>query len=109
MNPYLLLAMAIGAEVTGTIALRFSEGFTRLGPSALVVLGYGVAFYLLALVLKAGVPVGVAYAVWAAVGVALIALIGAVFLDESLTLTTVAGLALVIGGVVLIELGRTAA
>lgn len=108
MGAYLLLAVAIGAEVTGTVALKLSDGFTRFGPSAVVVVGYGVAFFALAQVLKAGMPVGVAYAIWAAVGVALIALIGAAFLDETLTWVTVAGLVLVIAGVVLLELGRVA-
>lgn len=109
MYPYLLLTVAIGAEVTGTLALRFSDGFSKLGPSLLVVAGYGLAFFMLSLVLKAGMPIGVAYAVWAAAGVALIATIGAVFLSESLTPTMIAGLGLVIAGVVLLELGRAAA
>lgn len=109
MPAYLLLAVAIGAEVTGTVAMRFSDGFARLWPSLIVVVGYGLAFYMLAQVLKAGMPVGVAYAIWAAAGVALIALIGAVFLSESLNPTMIAGLGLVIAGVVLLELGRSAA
>jgi small multidrug resistance pump len=105
---YLLLAVAIGAEVMGTVALKFSNGFSNLWPSLVVVLGYGVAFYMLALVLKAGLPVGVAYAIWAAVGVALIAVIGALFLGEALPPVAIAGLVLVIAGVVLLELGRAA-
>ena len=109
VGAYLLLAVAIAAEVTGTIALKFSEGFSRLGPSLVVVAGYGVAFFALAFVLKAGMPVGVAYAIWAAIGVALIALIGALFLSEPLTPVAVGGLAMVIAGVVLLELGRSAA
>lgn len=105
MNAYLLLALAIGAEVTGTISLKLSDGFSKLGPSVLVVVGYGIAFVALAMVLKAGVPVGVAYAIWAAIGVALVAIIGAMFLGETLTPTAIAGLVLVIGGVALLELG----
>lgn len=103
------LVLAIGAEVSGTIALKFSEGFSRLAPSAIVVLGYGVAFFALARVLRAGMPVGVAYAIWAAAGVALIALIGVLFLGERLTPFTIAGLASIIAGVLLLELGRAAA
>ncbi|MBK1784723.1 DMT family transporter [Prauserella cavernicola] len=106
MGAYLLFAGAVLAEVTATISLKFSQGFTKLGPSIVVIVGYAIAFALLAQVLKAGVPVAVVYAIWSAAGVALVAVIGAVFLNESLNLTMVAGLALVIGGVVLLEVGR---
>lgn len=99
------LVGAIVAEVTGTIALRFSEGFSRLGPSVLVVLGYGLAFFSLSQTLVRGMPVGVAYGVWAAIGVTLVALIGAIFLGESLTVIQIGGIALVIGGVLALELG----
>jgi small multidrug resistance pump len=102
---YLLLALAIVAEVTGTISLKLSEGFARLGPSIIVVAGYVIAFAALALVLKLGMPVGVAYAIWAAAGVASVALIGVLFLHERINLTMIGGLVLVIGGVALIELG----
>ncbi|WP_236790567.1 multidrug efflux SMR transporter [Amycolatopsis sp. GM8] len=105
MIAYLLLAVAIAAEVTGTVSLKLSDGFSKLVPSLLVVAGYGVAFALMALILKMGLPVGVVYAIWAAAGVALVALIGVVFLGEHLNLTMVGGLVLVIGGVVLLELG----
>lgn len=106
MGAYLLLGLAIAGEVTGTISLKLSDGFSKLVPSIVVVGGYGLAFVLLAQVLKAGVPIGVAYAIWAAAGVALVAIIGAVFLNEGMSWTMAAGLALVIGGVVLLELGR---
>ena len=99
------LAGAIVAEVTGTIALRSSEGFSRLGPSLLVVLGYGLAFFSLSQALVRGMPVGIAYGVWAAIGVTLVALIGAVFFGESLTLVQIGGIVLVIGGVLALELG----
>jgi small multidrug resistance pump len=105
MAAYLLLALAIAAEVTGTISLKLSDGFSKLGPSLVVAAGYLVAFVALSLVLKMGVPVGVAYAIWAAAGVAAVALIGVFFLDERINLTMVGGLLLVVGGVVLIELG----
>ncbi|GAA4673866.1 multidrug efflux SMR transporter [Pseudonocardia yuanmonensis] len=101
------LAGAIVAEVTGTVALRFSEGFSRLLPSLIVVLGYGIAFYSLSRALAGGMPIGVAYGVWAAVGVALIAIIGAVFLKEPLTWVQIGGIVLVIAGVLALELGRT--
>lgn len=101
----MLLALAIAGEVTGTVSLKLSEGFSKLVPSILVVVGYGLAFMMLAQVLKMGLPVGVAYAIWAAAGVALVALIGAVFLGEGMTWTMAGGLVLVIAGVMLIELG----
>ncbi|MFF5985684.1 DMT family transporter [Prauserella flavalba] len=108
MGVYLLFAGAILTEVTATISLKFSQGFTKLGPSILVVIGYALSFTLLAQVLKAGIPVAVVYAIWSAAGVALVAIIGTLFLGESMNLTMVAGLLLVIGGVVLLEAGRTA-
>jgi small multidrug resistance pump len=108
MGAYLLLALAIGAEVSGTVSLKLSEGFTKLGPSIVVVVGYAIAFVALSYVLKLGLPVSVAYAIWAAAGVALVAIIGVVFLKEPLNAAMIAGLALVIGGVVLIELGSAA-
>lgn len=103
--PWLLLIGAILAEVTATVSLRFSEGFTRLVPSVITAIGYGTAFFLLAQTLKLGMPVGVAYAIWAAVGVSLVAVIGALFLGEALTWVQVAGVLLIIGGVVAIETG----
>ncbi|WAL65826.1 SMR family transporter [Amycolatopsis cynarae] len=108
MAAYLLLALAITAEVSATVSLKLSDGFSKLVPSLVVVAGYLTAFVALGLVLKLGLPVGVAYAIWAAVGVAAVALIGVLFLGEHLNLTMVGGLALVIGGVVLIELGSAA-
>ena len=102
---YLVLALAIVSEVIGTISLKLAEGFTRPLPSVLVVVGYAGAFVALASVLKAGVPVGVAYAIWSAAGVALVALIGAAFLGEGITAVQVLGLVLIIGGVVAMEAG----
>ena len=104
---YLLLAAAIVAEIGATVSLKLSEGFTRLWPSVVVVVGYAIAFTALSRALKSGMPVGVAYAVWSAVGVAAVAIIGWRFLGETLNPTMVIGLALIIGGVVTLELGRT--
>ncbi len=100
---YMLLFIAILAEVIGTSALKMSEGFTKTGPSLLVVVGYGLAFYFLALVLKS-IPVGIAYAIWAGVGIALITIIGIVFFKQTLDLPAVAGIALIISGVLVINL-----
>ena len=100
---YTLLFLAIVAEVAGTSALKMSDGFTKLGPSLLVVVGYGLAFYFLALVLKS-IPIGVAYAIWAGVGIALITIIGTLAFDQKLDAPALAGIALIIGGVLVINL-----
>jgi multidrug transporter EmrE-like cation transporter len=94
-----LLTFAIVSEVAGTIALRYSEGFTKLVPSVIVVGGYGVSFWLLALVLRE-MSIGATYAVWSAVGTALIATIGMFAFGEPATALKVASLGLIILGVV---------
>ncbi|MCX4449813.1 DMT family transporter [Streptomyces sp. NPDC087866] len=101
---YGLLAAAIAAEVAGTTAMKYSEGFTRLWPSLITVAGYLLAFSLLARTLKT-LSVGTAYAIWAGVGTAAVALIGMVFLGESAGPLKVAGVLLVIAGVVVLNLG----
>jgi small multidrug resistance pump len=97
--PALFLAIAIGSEVAGTIALKYTDGFTRLVPSAIVVGGYALSFWMLALVLKE-MPVGIAYAVWAAVGTAMVAGIGIVAFGEPAGTLKLLSLALIIAGVV---------
>ncbi|MFJ7766984.1 DMT family transporter [Streptomyces sp. NPDC097107] len=101
---YLLLAGAIAAEVAGTTAMKYSEGFSRLVPSLLTAIGYVVSFGLLAQTLKV-LSVGTAYAIWAGVGTAAIAAIGVAFMGEGMTLTKAAGIALIIIGVVVLNLG----
>jgi small multidrug resistance pump len=101
---YGLLAAAIAAEVAGTTAMKYSEGFTRLWPSLLTVAGYVLAFSLLAQTLKT-MSVGTAYAIWAGVGTAAIAAIGMIFMGESASLVRITGIALVIVGVVVLNLG----
>jgi len=95
----LLLALAIASEVVATVALRSTHGYSRPLPLLVVVLGYGAAFFLLGLVLRS-IPVSVAYAVWSAVGTAAIAVIGMAILGEPVTALKVASLALIIAGVV---------
>ena len=99
MPAVLLLSIAIASEVAATVALKYADGFTRLGPSALVVAGYGVSFWMLALVLKE-LPVGLTYAVWAAVGTALIAAVGIVAFGEPAGTFKLLSLGLIIAGVV---------
>lgn len=102
---WLLLIGAILTEVTGTISLRLSDGFTRLVPSLIALTSYGIAFTLLAQVLKLGMGVGVAYGIWSSLGVTLVAVIGAVFLGDTLTWVQIVGIVLVIAGVAALELG----
>lgn len=96
---WLLLAVAIVFEVVGTSALKLSDGFTRLWPSVTVIVCYGLAFVCLARVLR-HIEVGIAYAVWAGAGTALIALIGIAWFGESVTTLKLTSLALVVAGVV---------
>jgi small multidrug resistance pump len=94
-----LLSIAIASEVAGTVALKYTDGFTRLGPSAVVIAGYGISFWMLALVLKQ-LPIGLTYAVWAAVGTALIAAIGILAFGEPASTLKMLSLGLIIAGVV---------
>jgi small multidrug resistance pump len=105
MSGWLLLAGAILTEVVATISLKLSDGFSRVVPSVVVVVGYLVSFYLLARVLSVGMSLGVVYAVWSAMGVALIVLADVLWFDERLTLVQVGGLLLVVLGVLALELG----
>jgi small multidrug resistance pump len=102
MRSYALLAMAIAAEVTGTTALKLSDGFAELGPSLVVVVGYVGSFYLLGLVLEE-LPVGLVYATWAALGIVATALVGTVLFDERLDAAAIAGMALIVAGVVVLN------
>ncbi|OUC77454.1 DMT family transporter [Streptosporangium minutum] len=101
---WLILAGAIIAEVVATTALKLSEGFAHKGWALVVVAGYAAAFVLLAQALKMQMEMGTAYAVWAGAGTAAIAAIGVLFLGESLTLAKAAGIVLIIGGVLVLNL-----
>ena len=103
MIQWMYLAIAIISEVIGTSALNASEGFTKPIPSVIVVLGYAVAFYFLSLTLKT-IPVGVVYAVWSGVGVALIALAGYILYGQKLDAAALIGMALIVAGVLVINL-----
>lgn len=100
---YVYLLLAIVAETIGTTALQASQQFSRLGPSVIVVISYGIAFYLLAMALRF-MPVGVAYAIWSGLGIVLIALIGLVMFGQKLDIAAVVGLGLIIAGIVIIQL-----
>ncbi|MGB9957131.1 DMT family transporter [Haloferax prahovense] len=98
MNPYVLLAGAIASELVGTTALKLSAGFSKPVPSLGVVVGYGLAFYLVSLTLEE-LPIGVVYGTWAALGIVGVAAIGVVVFDEPVDLTGVVGLLLILAGV----------
>jgi len=99
---WVLVVVAVVAEVTGTLALRASAGFSRLWPSVVVVVGYGVAFFLLARVIEA-LGVGPVYAAWAGLGTVGAALGGWLIFSERITAATAAGMLLVIAGVVVMS------
>ena len=100
---WLYLLVAIVAEVIATSALAASQGFSRLLPSAVVVAGYGIAFYFLSLTLRS-IPVGIAYAVWSGVGVVLISLAGLVLFGQRLDFAAMLGIGLIVAGVLVINL-----
>ncbi len=99
---FVYLILAIVAEVVATSALKASVGFTRPLPSLLVVGGYGVAFYLLSLVLRT-LPVGITYAIWAGLGIVLVTLVGIMVFGEKPDLPAVLGISLIVAGVVTLQ------
>ncbi|GCD46677.1 DMT family transporter [Streptomyces paromomycinus] len=103
---YVTLAAAIISEILATTAMKYSDGFSKLWPSLGTVLGYVVAFALLAKTLKT-MDVGTAYAIWSGAGTAVVAAIGMVFLGEAATAARIIGVVLVIAGVVVLNLGGT--
>ncbi|EXJ15906.1 DMT family transporter [Imhoffiella purpurea] len=103
MKDWILLFFAILSETLATLALKASEDFTRLWPSVVVVVGYGAAFYLLSKTLKT-IPVGISYAVWSGVGIVLITIAGWILFDQKLDLAAVIGIAMILGGVLVLNL-----
>lgn len=99
----MFLGLAIFSEVVATSSLKSTEGFTKLWPSVIVVIGYGAAFYFLSLTLDT-IPIGVAYAVWSGVGVASIALVSVLFFDQRLDAGAMIGMSLIVAGVVVLRL-----
>lgn len=108
ISPWWALAVAIVSEVIATSALKAADGFTRLVPSVVVVVGYGTAFYFLSLALKS-VPVGIAYAIWSGVGIVLLSLIGWVLYGQRLDAPALTGMALIVAGVVILQLSSRSA
>lgn len=102
MKNWLILTIAIVAEVIATSALKPSEGLTKLWPSMLVVAGYGTAFYFLSLALRS-IPVGIAYAVWSGLGVVLVTIVAWMLFGQKLDAAAMLGMTLIIAGVVVMN------
>ncbi len=100
---YIYLALAIISEVAGTLALQASNGFTRIGPSSVAVVGYGLSLFFLSLVLRT-VSVGVAYAIWSGVGIVLISIAGVYFYKQIPDIPAMIGMGMIIAGVAVIHL-----
>lgn len=99
---WIYLVIAIVGELVATSSLKESSGFTKLIPSVITVLGYGVTFYFLSLALKQ-IPIGIAYAVWAGVGILLIALVGYFKFNQKLDAPALVGMTLIVLGVVIMH------
>ena len=103
MNNWVYLGLAIFSEVVATASLKSTEGFTRLMPSLVVLVGYSAAFYFLSLTLDT-IPIGVAYAVWSGVGVATITLVSFVIYNQKIDAAGLIGIGLIVAGVVVLRL-----
>ena len=103
---WLFLAVAIISEVIATSALKSAEGFTRLAPSLIVIIGYASAFYFLSLTLRT-IPLGIAYAIWSGVGVALVSIVGLFIYHQTLNTGAIIGIAIIILGVIVLSLYST--
>ncbi|ASL97822.1 MULTISPECIES: multidrug efflux SMR transporter SsmE [Serratia] len=103
MSAFMYLTMAIVAEVIATTMLKASEGFTRLWPSLLVVLGYGVAFWGLSMVVKS-MPLGIVYAIWSGMGIVLVSVAAVFVYQQKLDWPAIVGMGLIIAGVLVINL-----
>ena len=101
-TPWVMLTVAIVAEVIATSSLKLSDGFTRLWPSVVVVLGYGISFYFLSVTMRS-MPIGVIYAIWSGLGVVLVTLVGCLVFKQHLDLPALIGISLIIAGVVIMN------
>ena len=100
---YVYLLLAITAEVIATSALKAADGFSKPLPTLIVALGYGTAFFLLSLIVQT-MPVGIVYAIWSGTGIVLVTAVAAVWLKQVPDLAAVVGMALIVAGVVIVNL-----
>lgn len=103
MSGYIYLAIAIAAEVVATTSMKAISGFSKPLPLILFITGYGLAFWMLTLVVRS-IPVGIAYAIWAGLGIVLVSIAAAVLYDQKLDLPAMLGMGLIVAGVVVIQL-----
>lgn len=103
MSGYIYLAIAIAAEVAATTSMKAISGFSKPLPLILVICGYGLAFWMLTLVVRS-IPVGIAYAIWAGLGIVLVSIAAAFLYDQKLDLPALLGMGLIVAGVVVIQL-----
>lgn len=103
MNAYIMLGLAICCEVFATTCLKASDGFARITPTALSIVGYIISFFLLSQTLKT-MPTGIVYAVWSGVGIVFISIIAWIFFKQKLDLAAIIGMALIMLGVIVINL-----
>ena len=103
MNPFLLLFLAIVAEVVATTSLKLSNGMTRLIPTLVMITGYGIALWLMSISIRT-IPVGVTYAIWAGLGTVGIVIVGLVLFHEKLDAPRIIGITLIISGVIILNL-----
>ena len=103
MKTALIFFFAVLSEVIATTSLKFSEGFTKLLPSVIVVIGYGLSFYLLSISLKV-MPIGIAYALWSGIGIVLTVIAGKMIWDETLDWARITGIGLILLGILIINL-----
>lgn len=109
MNTWVILIIAVFGEVVATTSLKLSEGFTKLVPSVVVVIGYAIAFYCLSLTLKS-IPLGIAYAVWSGLGIVTVSILGWLLFGQKLDFWAILGMLLIVSGVVVLNLlSKTAA
>ncbi|MCQ9616965.1 SMR family transporter [Paenalcaligenes niemegkensis] len=108
MMAWVYLSIAIAAEIIATTALKSSESFTRLWPSLITALGYGIAFYFLSLSLRS-IPIGIAYAVWSGVGIVAISIIAWIVFKQQLDLPALLGIGLIVAGVLVINIASKSA
>jgi len=99
---YLFLTIAILAEVAATSALKASDEFTKIIPTIIVIVGYGIAFYFMTLVFRV-LPIGITYAIWSGLGIVLVAIVGFIFYKQTLDIPAIIGMGLIISGVVVIN------
>jgi|TARA_B110000977_G_C10724070_1_gene356363 small multidrug resistance pump len=102
MKSWLLLLLAVVCEVVGTSAIKYSDGFTKIVPSIVVFIGFGVAFYILSITLKV-IPIGMAYAVWSGLGIVLISIIGHFVFQQRLDAPAFVGVSFILIGVIIMQ------